>query len=156
MAGLDPSISRHFTPVRVASKVQRLSETKQKLLQSFVSHNHVIFAPLAFDSELICSDANSKYPLTSGLFLANPVPAEYSMSKESIDSIIDEAVRLADVEGFHGSDNTPFILDKIKKLSNGKSIIANKALIEGNVARGTKVAVELAKLELADKPILDR
>lgn len=68
-----------------------------------------------------------------------------------MDRIIEEAVRLADVEGHHGSDNTPFILAKIKELSGGKSVIANRALIESNVQRATRVAVELAKLEEQDR-----
>lgn len=85
--------------------------------------------------------------MASGISFANPVPAEQSIPKEEMSSIIDEAVRLAEVEGHQGSDNTPFILAKIKQLSGGKSVAANRALIESNVKRATKVAVELAKLE---------
>ena len=73
-----------------------------------------------------------------------------------MDSIIDEAIRLAETEGAHGSDNTPFILSKIKELSGGKSIAANEALIESNVQRGTRVAVELAKLELQGGAAMER
>jgi pseudouridine-5'-phosphate glycosidase/pseudouridine kinase len=69
------------------------------------------------------------------------------MSKSEMDRVVEEAVRLANVEGYHGSDNTPFVLSKIKELSGSKSIIANRALIESNVKRATKVAIELAKLE---------
>jgi pseudouridine-5'-phosphate glycosidase/pseudouridine kinase len=42
------------------------------------------------------------------------------------------------------------VLAKIKELSGGKSVVANRALIESNVKRATLVAVELAKLEQAD------
>jgi pseudouridine-5'-phosphate glycosidase/pseudouridine kinase len=68
-----------------------------------------------------------------------------------MDTIIEEAIRLAEVEGYRGSDNTPFVLAKIKELSGGKSVIANRALVEANVKRATKVAVELSKLEQADR-----
>lgn len=64
-----------------------------------------------------------------------------------MDKAIDEAIRLAEVEGHQGSDNTPFVLAKIKELSGGKSVAANRALVESNVERAAKVAVELAKLE---------
>jgi len=64
-----------------------------------------------------------------------------------MDVIIDEAIKQADASGASGKDNTPFVLAKIKELSGGKSIIANKALISSNVKRGTLVAKELAKLE---------
>jgi pseudouridine-5'-phosphate glycosidase len=86
--------------------------------------------------------------LSSGIHFANPVPEEAAMAKAEMDQIMEEAVRLADVEGYRGSDNTPFILSKIRELSSGRSVIANRALVESNVRRAAKVAVELAKLEL--------
>lgn len=85
--------------------------------------------------------------MLSGLLFANPVPVEQSIPKEDMDSIIDEALHLAEVEGYQGSDNTPFVLAKIKQLSGGKSVAANRALVESNVQRATKVAMELSKLE---------
>lgn len=96
-------------------------------------------------------DAQSKLPVQSGIHFANPVPRGASVSKPEMDRIIEEAVRLADVEGYKGSDNTPFILAKIKELSGGKSVVANRALVESNVKRATRVAVELAKLENLDR-----
>ncbi|KAL4927396.1 pseudouridine-5'-phosphate glycosidase/carbohydrate kinase family protein [Aspergillus undulatus] len=95
--------------------------------------------------------AQSRLPVSSGILFANPVPAEHSIPQSEIDAAIDEAVRLADLEGHHGSDNTPFILAKIKHLSGGKSVTANRALIEANVKRATRVAVELSKLEQTSK-----
>lgn len=73
-----------------------------------------------------------------------------------MDRVIEESIRLADVEGYKGSDNTPFVLAKIKELSGGKSVIANQALVESNVKRATRVAVELAKLEELDRGNLSR
>ncbi|KAF4162294.1 hypothetical protein CNMCM6936_002310 [Aspergillus lentulus] len=95
--------------------------------------------------------AQSKLPVNSGIHFANPVPAEQSIPRGEMDTIIEEAIRLAEVEGYRGSDNTPFVLAKIKELSGGKSVIANRALVEANVKRATKVAVELSKLEQADR-----
>lgn len=60
---------------------------------------------------------------------------------------MNQAVREAADQGFHGHRNTPFILARIKELTQGNSIPANRALIESNVRMATKVAVELAKLE---------
>lgn len=100
--------------------------------------------------------AQSSLGLSSGLLFANPVPSEHSIPKAELDAIIAQAVHLADSEGVYGSDNTPFILDKIKELSGGRTVEANKALVEYNVKRGTKVAVELAKLEMGDRRGVDR
>lgn len=82
----------------------------------------------------------------SGLFFANPIPEEHAMSKSEIDKAIEQAVQEATEKGFHGHANTPFILSKIKELTKGNSIPANRALIESNVAMAAQVAVELAEL----------
>lgn len=94
--------------------------------------------------------------MSSGVHFASPVPLEQSIPKEEMDKIIDEAIHLAEVEGYQGSDNTPFVLAKIKELSGGRSVVANRALVESNVERAAKVAVELSKLEQSDKGQSDR
>jgi pseudouridine-5'-phosphate glycosidase/pseudouridine kinase len=83
----------------------------------------------------------------SGLLFANPIPEEYSIAKAEIDIAINQAVQEAAEQGFHGHANTPFILARIKELTKGNSIPANRALIESNVAIAAKVAVELSKLK---------
>ena len=79
------------------------------------------------------------------MLFANPIPEEFSLPKAKIDIAIDQAVQEAAQQGFHGHSNTPFILSRIKELTEGTSITANRALIESNVAMATKVAVELSK-----------
>ncbi|KAK5452265.1 hypothetical protein LTS15_007331 [Exophiala xenobiotica] len=94
--------------------------------------------------------AQSQFPIQSGLLFANPVPEHSAMAKQDIDSIISQAVAEAEEKGIGGNANTPYILKRIRELSQGSSVKANKALVEANVVRGTKVAVELAKLERHD------
>jgi pseudouridylate synthase / pseudouridine kinase len=92
--------------------------------------------------------AQSRLPIQSGLWFAGPVPAQDSLSKEEVDAWVKLAVCEAESKGIYGAANTPYILDKIKQLSGGRSVAANKAGISANVIRGAKVALELAKLEL--------
>ena len=66
-----------------------------------------------------------------------------------MDSIMDQAIQEANEIGALGRDNTPFVLKRIRELSAGESVGANRALVEANVVRGTKVAVELAQLDLS-------
>ncbi|KAK6352250.1 hypothetical protein TWF730_009081 [Orbilia blumenaviensis] len=91
--------------------------------------------------------AQSKLPVYTGIHLANPVPVEFSIAKGELDGVIDESIHLASMEGYQGSENTPFILAKIKEASGDKVLQANRALVQTNVKRATRVAVELAKLE---------
>jgi pseudouridine-5'-phosphate glycosidase/pseudouridine kinase len=78
---------------------------------------------------------------------ANPIPEEFSIPKAEIDLAINQAVQEAAEQGFHGHLNTPFILSRIKDLTMGNSIPANRALIESNVKMATQVAVELEALK---------
>ena len=84
--------------------------------------------------------------LQSGTLFANPIPEEFSIPKAAIENAINQAVQEAADQGIHGHANTPFILARIKELTQGNSIPANRALIESNVAMAAQVAVELAKL----------
>ncbi|KAJ0115996.1 hypothetical protein J7T55_004166 [Diaporthe amygdali] len=91
--------------------------------------------------------AQEKLGVESGMLLANPIPEEHEIPREVMDKIIDTAVRDADEQGFTGSANTPFILKRIRELSNDRSAPANLHLVQSNVARAARVASELYKLE---------
>lgn len=92
-------------------------------------------------------DVQHSLNISSGLLFANPVPAESAIPKKTMDVVIEEAIRQATAAGITGKDNTPFVLAKVKELTKGASIPANRALIESNVRRATIMARELAILE---------
>ncbi|KAL8695805.1 MAG: hypothetical protein Q9224_003146 [Gallowayella concinna] len=104
-----------------------------------VIHNETAAAAIIF--------AQFSLPLSSGLLFANPVPSQHSIPKAQMDTIITQAVLDADKSGSTGSENTPFVLARIRDLSAGQTVVANRALIEANVIRGTRVACELSILE---------
>ena len=64
-----------------------------------------------------------------------------------MDTIIAQALSDARDFGATGSENTPFVLKRIREITKGKSVTANIALVDANVARGSKVAVHLSKLQ---------
>jgi len=87
------------------------------------------------------------FPRSSGMLFANPIPEKFSIPKVEIDIAINQAVQEAADQGIHGHANTPFILARIKDLTKGNSIPANRALIESNVEMATRVAVELQEFK---------
>ena len=91
--------------------------------------------------------AQSQLPVQSGLLFANPVPVESALQREQVEGFIAQAVAEGEQQGITGSVNTPFLLKRIRELSGGITVTANTALVEANVIRGTRVAVELAKLK---------
>lgn len=126
-------------------------------LPAFYVRNSGIRSPRTVKDEVEAAAiiyAQSRLPVHSGLWFAGPVPARDSLTKEEVDDWVQIAVNEAESKGIEGAANTPYVLDKIKQLSRGRSVVANRAAIEANVVRGSKVAVELALLELQEHCIL--
>lgn len=84
--------------------------------------------------------------IRGGMVVGNPIPSEFAMKKEYIDKNIDEALIEADKLGIKGKKITPFLLDKIQKLTEGKSLEANIRLVYSNVALAAKIACEYVKI----------
>ncbi len=83
--------------------------------------------------------------LGGGMIIANPVPEEYALSMEYMNEIIEEAVRAVVKKGIKGKRLTPYLLNKIKELTGGKSLKANIELVKNNARVGAKIAHELVK-----------
>ena len=84
--------------------------------------------------------------LNGGAVIANPIPEEYSMDSEVINKVIENAILEADKLGIKGKDTTPFLLDKIQKLTEGSSLKANIELVFNNTKLATQIAKELTRL----------
>ncbi len=100
--------------------------------------------------------AQEKLNIESGLLFANPIPQDFAIPRSEMDSIIEQAVRESSEQGALGNENTPFILRRIRDLTNGKSVPANKALVQANVERAAKIAVAVSRLLQEDLPLPDR
>ena len=84
--------------------------------------------------------------LHGGMLVANPIPDEYAMDAEYIDDNINRAVAEATRLGISGKQLTPFLLDKIQRLTGGRSLQANIQLVYNNVRLACAIARELCKL----------
>jgi pseudouridine-5'-phosphate glycosidase len=84
--------------------------------------------------------------LKGGLVITNPIPEEYSMDYEIIDSAIKEALKEAGERNIKGKKTTPFLLSRIGEITGGKSFESNIQLVYNNARVGAGIAVELARL----------
>lgn len=87
----------------------------------------------AFKVKLACG-------LKGGMLVTNPIPAEYAMDPAYINKNIDEAIAECGRLGIKGKQTTPYLLDKIQKLTGGKSLEANIRLVYNNARLGALVA----------------
>jgi pseudouridine-5'-phosphate glycosidase len=81
-----------------------------------------------------------------GVVVANRIPEADAWPATEIEAFIGEALRGADAEGVSGKDTTPFLLKRIFELTNGRSLVANIALVEHNARVAAEIAVALAAL----------
>ena len=82
-----------------------------------------------------------------GMLVTNPIPAEYAMDFDVINSAIDLAVKEAKSLGIHGKETTPFLLAKIKDITGGESLNSNIQLVYNNAKLGAQTAVALCALK---------
>lgn len=79
--------------------------------------------------------------LRGGAVIANPIPEKDALQKEFIDAIIQNALKEANELKIAGKDVTPFMLGKVKEMTEGKSLDANIALVKHNAVIGAQIAV---------------
>lgn len=79
----------------------------------------------------------------NGMIIANPIPDEYSMDEAEISAVIANAVAEAERLGIKGKEITPYLLDRIQRLTKGRSLEANIALVLNNAALAAKIAAAM-------------
>lgn len=85
--------------------------------------------------------------LDGGAVISNPVPQKDAMNHSEIEEVILEALRQADEQQITGKNITPFLLDSIKKLTSGKSLETNIALVKNNAEVAARIAVAFTKVK---------
>lgn len=113
-------------------------------LPAFYTRNSEHKLNFSTDSiDVIAETLKTKWELNlkGGAVIANPIPEEHAMDEDYINGIIDQAVKEAEEKHIIGKDSTPFLLGKIKELTNGKSLDANIELVKHNAKVGSQIAV---------------
>lgn len=81
---------------------------------------------------------------TSGVLVANPIPVADQLDPAELDVVVAQAWADAEAAGIGGQAATPFLLDAIRRATDGRSLEANVALYRHNIALAVEVARELA------------
>jgi pseudouridine-5'-phosphate glycosidase len=81
-----------------------------------------------------------KLGLKGGVVVSAPVPEAMAMPKAEIDAITSQALGEAAAAGVTGKQVTPFLLARIKQLTQGRSLATNIALVKNNAQVGAELA----------------
>lgn len=118
----------------------------QDEIPAFYSRKSGVPAELRLDTpEEIAALIRSKEEmgLTGGVLVTCPIPEKDEIPFEKMDKVIKEAVAEADALGVTGKRITPFLLTKVKELTEGASLEANIKLVLNNAEIGAKIAASI-------------
>lgn len=84
--------------------------------------------------------------LPGGQLIANPIPAQDEIPADVLAPIIAQAQTDADSHGISGKAVTPYLLQRIFELTDGRSLTANIALVRNNARLAAAIAQALSAM----------
>jgi pseudouridylate synthase len=118
-------------------------------LPAFYSRSSGLRLPLRVDdpreaAALLAMQARLGFP--GGAVIAVPIPREAELPAAEIDAAIGQALAAAQAEGIAGKAVTPFLLDRLVRITAGRSLRANVALVLNNARVAARIALALAEM----------
>ncbi|MBO9408401.1 pseudouridine-5'-phosphate glycosidase [Shimia sp. R9_1] len=118
----------------------------QDSFPAFWSAQSDLAAPLRMDDAAAIAAAHKMrgaMGLPGGQLVANPIPAADEIPAAELAPVIAQATREADEQGVTGKGVTPFLLQRIFELTEGRSLVANIALVRNNARLAADIAAAL-------------
>lgn len=115
---------------------------------AFYSRNSGLKVPMRCDTpNEIAAMMKAKWAmdLKGGIVVANPIPIEAEIPAIEIAPTLEKAIAEAKDLGVHGKNLTPFLLARLAELTEGRSLIANIALVKNNAKLAAEIAMAYAQ-----------
>ncbi|MDF1728264.1 MAG: pseudouridine-5'-phosphate glycosidase [Sulfitobacter sp.] len=122
----------------------------QDAFPSFWSAGSPYKAPLRMDTADHIARAHrmrAALGLPGGQLVANPVPATDEIPASTMAPLILQAQKDADRHGVTGKAVTPYLLQRIYELTDGRSLTANIALVRNNARLAARIAAALREID---------
>lgn len=121
----------------------------QDSFPAFWSATSPLKAPLRMDTAAEIAQAHKMrgaLGLPGGQLVANPIPDADQIPLSEITPVIDRALSDAETHGMTGKSVTPYLLQRIFELTEGRSLTANIALVLNNARLAAEIAVEISAI----------
>jgi pseudouridylate synthase len=118
----------------------------QDALPAFWSRASEYTAPLRLDSAAEIAKAaemRALMGLPGGQLIANPIPESDEIPVDVITPYIEQALAESVAQGIAAKQVTPFLLNRMFELTEGRSLTANIALVRNNARLAAKIAHSL-------------
>ena len=115
---------------------------------AFWSRSSGLPAPLRMDDARTIAAAHlmrGRLGLPGGQLVANPIPHAAEIARDTILPAIETALADAAAQGIAAKAVTPFLLQRLFEITEGRSLTANIALVLNNARLGAAIATEIAR-----------
>lgn len=115
---------------------------------AFWSRSSGMKSPLRMDTAAQIAAAHkmrTALGIPGGQLVANPIPHEAEIPLAEIMPVIETALAEASAQGIAAKAVTPFLLQRIFELTQGRSLDSNIALVLNNARLGAAIAREIAR-----------
>jgi pseudouridine-5'-phosphate glycosidase len=116
---------------------------------AFYSRQSGIRVDLAVETAEEAAEVAARHWQTGGasaVLVCAAVPKQFEIEREEIERAVEEAERLAARAGVRGKALTPFLLAQLEKLTGGRTLVANRALLVNNAETAALVAAGLERI----------
>jgi pseudouridine-5'-phosphate glycosidase len=120
----------------------------QNELPAFWSRTSGLNAPLRMDDPAQIAQAQKMRAalcLSGGQLVANPIPTDAEIPQDQIEPIISKALGEAEAQGVSAKAVTPFLLQRIFELTDGRSLDSNIALVLNNARLAAEIACAMGE-----------
>ena len=114
---------------------------------AFWSRDSGLKSPLTLNSPAAIANfqtVRDQLGVDGGMLIANPVPEADEIPREEMEIYIARALDNAERDEIAGKSVTPYLLDNLFHLTDGRSLKTNIALVENNARLAAEIAVALA------------
>jgi len=120
----------------------------QDTLPAFWSATSDMPAPLRMDTAAQIASAQimrTAMGLAGGQLICNPIPKEAEIAAAVLAPVIAQALAEAEAQKISAKAVTPFLLDRIFNLTEGRCLTSNIALVRNNARLAAEIAAEMVK-----------
>lgn len=113
---------------------------------AFWSRSSGLSSPLSVNSPAAIANfqaTREQLGIDGGMLVANPVPEADEIPREEMEIYINRAISHAERDEVTGKEVTPYLLGDIFRLTDGRSLETNIALVRNNAQLAAEIAVAL-------------
>ncbi|AYM05774.1 pseudouridine-5'-phosphate glycosidase [Agrobacterium tumefaciens] len=113
---------------------------------AFWSRSSGLSSPLSLNSPAAIANfqaTREQLGIDGGMLVANPVPEADEIPREEMEIYINRAISHAERDEVTGKEVTPYLLGDIFRLTDGRSLDTNIALVRNNAQLAAEIAVAL-------------